>query len=156
VRENITVAAPNVVADCGILRPSRQKAVAGEYVSRLNIRTPGLEQKIQLLSGGNQQKCILARWLLRGVEILIFDEPTRGIDVGTKSEIYRLIDEFARAGNAVILISSELTEILGMADRILVMCEGRIAGEIPSERASEESVLALALPQSSHAHGRLS
>ncbi len=127
--------------------------VAGAYVERLSVRTPSLEQRIQLLSGGNQQKCILARWLVRGVDILIFDEPTRGIDVGAKSEIYRLIDDFARAGNAVILISSELTEVLGMADRILVMCEGRITGEIPCAEADEARVLALALPHSKSANG---
>jgi ABC-type sugar transport system ATPase subunit len=153
VRENITIAAPNAVGEKGILVPARQRSVAGAYVERLSVRTPSLEQRIQLLSGGNQQKCILARWLVRGVDILIFDEPTRGIDVGAKSEIYRLIDDFARAGNAVILISSELTEVLGMADRILVMCEGRITGEIPCAEADEARVLALALPHSKSANG---
>jgi len=156
VGENITIAAPDIVGRKGVLKPTLQKSRAGDYVAQLKVRTPGLDQKIQLLSGGNQQKCILARWLLRGVDILIFDEPTRGIDVGAKSEIYRLIDEFARAGNAVILISSELTEVLGMADRVLVMSERRVAGELLASEASEKNVLALALPQTPQPNGKSS
>jgi ABC-type sugar transport system ATPase subunit len=148
VRENITVAAPGSIATSGVISTERQRARARAYVDQLNIRTPDVEKQIRYLSGGNQQKCILARWLLRGVNIMIFDEPTRGIDVGAKSEIYKLIDRFARAGNAVILISSELTEVLGMADRVMVMSGGRMTGELSAEQASEESILALALPGS--------
>jgi ABC-type sugar transport system ATPase subunit len=148
VGTNITIAAPDKVSRHGVFKRSMQDDLAGEYARRLQIRTPSLDQKIQFLSGGNQQKCILARWLIRGVEILIVDEPTRGIDVGAKSEIYKLVDDYTRARNAVILISSEMTEVIGMADRLVVMCEGRLTGEIQSHEATEESVLALALPRS--------
>ncbi|WP_378132611.1 sugar ABC transporter ATP-binding protein [Chelatococcus sp. GCM10030263] len=146
VRENITLAAPERHSRRGILNIRDQTAQAKTFIDRLKVRTPHAEQRIALLSGGNQQKCILARWLLKGVRVLILDEPTRGIDVGAKREIYGLVDELAREGMAVLLISSELPEILGMADRVLVMSGGRITGEVEGARASEERLLALALP----------
>jgi ribose transport system ATP-binding protein len=120
------------------------QAVSGEYVRRLNIRTPSLEQLLRNLSGGNQQKVVVAKWLIRNCDILIFDEPTRGIDVGAKSEIYTLMNELTREGKSIIMISSELPEILRMSDRIIVMSEGRLTGELPIEKASQEAVMELA------------
>ena len=111
------------------------------FIRRLNVRTPHAEQPVAVLSGGNQQKCILARWLLKGVRVLILDEPTRGIDVGAKREIYTLVDQLAREGMAVLLISSELPEVLGMADRILVVCEGRLTADLPRADATPERVM---------------
>ena len=115
--------------------------VVGEYVEKLNIKTPGLDQLLKNLSGGNQQKVVIAKWLIRNSDILIFDEPTRGIDVGAKSEIYTLINELAKEGKSIIMISSELTEILRMSDRIVVMCEGRITGELDIKGSSQEEIM---------------
>ena len=100
-----------------------------QYKDALSIKTPSLTQKAGNLSGGNQQKIVLAKWLMQSPEIIVFDEPTRGIDVGAKAEIYRLIAKLAEEGKAIIFISSELPEILGMSDRILVMSDGKISGE---------------------------
>ncbi|XHS77817.1 L-arabinose ABC transporter ATP-binding protein AraG [Burkholderiaceae bacterium UC74_6] len=132
------------------LRHQREAERAEAFIQRLRIKTPHRKQDVRLLSGGNQQKVILARWLAEPqLRVLILDEPTRGIDVGARSEIYGLIQEVAAGGCAVIVVSSELPELLGMADRIVVMREGRIAGELPREAATEAAVLALALPDSS-------
>jgi ribose transport system ATP-binding protein len=108
------------------------------------IKTPSSEQQVQNLSGGNQQKVVLAKWLFTQSRVLIFDEPTRGIDVGSKVEIYQLMNRLAATGAAIIMISSELPEILGMSDRILVMHEGRIAGELSKEDATQEKIMWLA------------
>jgi ribose transport system ATP-binding protein len=120
------------------------RAVTEEYIEKLSIKTPSLEQLLRNLSGGNQQKVVVAKWLIRNCDILIFDEPTRGIDVGAKSEIYTLMNELTREGKSIIMISSELPEILRMSDRILVMCEGRITGELKIEEASQEAIMELA------------
>lgn len=129
------------------LRHQREAALADSFIKRLRIKTPSREQEIRLLSGGNQQKVILARWLAEpNLKVLILDEPTRGIDVGAKNEIYRIIYEVAERGCCVIVISSELPEVLGVADRVIVMREGRICGELDRAHANETSVLALALP----------
>ena len=114
---------------------------AGEYVSRLRIRTPSVTQPVQNLSGGNQQKAVVAKWLVRDCDILIFDEPTRGIDVGAKDEIYALLDELAAEGKAIIMISSELPEILRMSHRIAVMCEGRITAILDNADATQEKIM---------------
>lgn len=119
----------------------KEKRAAQEYVDKLKTKTPSVEQKVVNLSGGNQQKIVIAKWLVRNCDILIFDEPTRGIDVGAKSEIYQLINELAAEGKSIIMISSELTEILRMSDRIMVMCEGRKTGELSIEEASQESIM---------------
>jgi L-arabinose transport system ATP-binding protein len=123
----------------------RERKVIGEYVARLRVRTPSLDQEVGKLSGGNQQKVVLARWLAARPKVLILDEPTRGIDVGAKAEIYRLIDELAHEGLGIMLISSELPEILGLCDRIYVMQGGRITGQLNGADATEEKVLALAM-----------
>ena len=116
---------------------------AQDYIARLGIRTPSDGQEVRLLSGGNQQKVVIAKWLLRDCDILIFDEPTRGIDVGAKAEIYTLIQALAADGKAIIVISSELPEVLRLSHRIAVMCEGRLTGILPAE-ASQEEIMALA------------
>ncbi len=114
------------------------------YIERLSIKTPSIEQLLRNLSGGNQQKVVVAKWLIRSCDILIFDEPTRGIDVGAKSEIYTLMNELTKEGKSIIMISSELPEILRMSDRIVVMCEGRITGELSIEEANQEAIMGLA------------
>jgi ribose transport system ATP-binding protein len=123
------------------VRRQAVEEVAEEYVGKLNIKTPTVDQLLRNLSGGNQQKVVLAKWLIRNTDILIFDEPTRGIDVGAKSEIYTLMNELASEGKAIIMISSELPEILRMSDRIIVMCEGRVTGELAIGEASQEKIM---------------
>ena len=122
----------------------KTRDTANHYVKALSIKTPGLQQRVKNLSGGNQQKVIIGKWLTANTDILIFDEPTRGIDVGAKSEIYRLLNDLAQQGKGIIMISSELPEILRMSHRIAVMCEGRITGELSSAEATQEKIMALA------------
>ncbi|MFE3200245.1 sugar ABC transporter ATP-binding protein [Embleya sp. NPDC055664] len=145
VRYNIGVAVLDRLRRFRFVGARRERRLAREFVDRLEIRTPSLDHEVRKLSGGNQQKVVLARWLARRPEILILDEPTRGIDIGAKAEIYRLIDELAAAGVAILVISSELPEVLGLADRIVVMQNGRITGELDRADADEEAVLALAM-----------
>ena len=113
-------------------------------MQNLAIKTPSLNQKVRNLSGGTQQKVVVGKWLTADTEILIFDEPTRGIDVGAKSEIYHVLNELAREGKAIIMISSELPEILRMSHRIVVMCEGRITGELTAAEATQEKIMTFA------------
>jgi ribose transport system ATP-binding protein len=117
---------------------------AAQYVRQLGIRTPSVAQPVKLLSGGNQQKVVIAKWLLRDCDILFFDEPTRGIDVGAKAEIHKLIDALAAEGKAIVVISSELPEILRLSHRVVVMCEGRVTGELGAHEATQESIMQLA------------
>jgi ABC-type sugar transport system ATPase subunit len=145
VLENTTLAIIRRLTRFRIVQRGREREIANDYVERLNVRTPSLDQMVGKLSGGNQQKVVLARWLAAKPKVLILDEPTRGIDVGAKSEIYRLIDALANEGLAIMLISSELTEVLGMSDRIYVMQGGRITGELPGPGTTEEQVLELAM-----------
>lgn len=123
------------------VRQNEVDTVADEYVDKLNIKTPSVKQLVRNLSGGNQQKVVLAKWLVRNSDILIFDEPTRGIDVGAKSEIYALMNQLAADGKSIIMISSELPEILRMSDRIVVMCEGRVTGELGISEANQEKIM---------------
>jgi L-arabinose transport system ATP-binding protein len=148
VAENINISVRrNELLGGLFLRHGREAARADAFIERLRIKTPHRRQQIRLLSGGNQQKVILARWLAEpGLKVLILDEPTRGIDVGAKNEIYGLIHEVAQSGCCVIVVSSELPEVLGIADRVIVMRDGRISGELPRHEASETAVLSLALP----------
>jgi len=144
VRANIGLAAMANFTDAfGRIDERALNKVAADYIARLTIRTPSDTQEVRLLSGGNQQKVVIAKWLLRDCDILIFDEPTRGIDVGAKSEIYSLIQGLAAEGKAIIVISSELPEVLRLSHRIAVMCEGRLTGILPAEAAQEE-IMALA------------
>ncbi|HLZ29188.1 MAG TPA: sugar ABC transporter ATP-binding protein [Chloroflexota bacterium] len=125
----------------GWVLPARTRATAASHVRDLAIKTPSLQQKVRNLSGGNQQKVVVGKWLTANSSVLIFDEPTRGIDVGAKSEIYRLLNNLAREGKSIIMISSELPEVLRMSHRILVMCEGRITGELKAAEASQEAIM---------------
>ncbi|MDE2125740.1 MAG: sugar ABC transporter ATP-binding protein [Armatimonadetes bacterium] len=144
VRENTTLANLQSLCWMGFVKRPQERAVAEEYRASLDIRTPSIEQTVRNLSGGNQQKVVLAKWLFTGSRVLIFDEPTRGIDVGAKSEIYKLMNQLAAQGCAIIMISSELPEVLGMSDRILVMHEGSVAGELSRDQATQEAVMHLA------------
>ena len=128
----------------GLLNEKQIKTVVDHNVERLRVKTPSTKTKIESLSGGNQQKVILARWLANDPDILILDEPTRGIDVGAKYEIYQIINNLAAEGKSIIMITSEMSELLGVSDRIMVMCEGRIAGFLDKEEATQESVMTLA------------
>ena len=144
VAENIYLRQYRQASRMGRISYRKCNAIAREGVERFHIKTPGLKTPIRNLSGGNQQKALLARWLLTEPEILILDEPTRGIDVGAKYEIYTIIEQLAYEGKSVIMISSEMNELLGMADRIMVMCDGRKPGELTRDQFSEEAVMQLA------------
>ena len=141
VKDNVVLATYDRFQRGLFVQAKRVDAATDEYVRKLSIKTPSLEQLLRNLSGGNQQKVVLAKWLLRNCDILIFDEPTRGIDVGTKSEIYHLMNELAAQGKSIIMISSELPEILRMSDRVVVMCEGRITGELDIGGATQETIM---------------
>jgi ABC-type sugar transport system ATPase subunit len=127
----------------GILDGNAEKQLVGEYISRLRIRVDSGRQLAGRLSGGNQQKVVIAKWLVRGARVFLFDEPTRGIDVGAKAEVFRVMDELARSGAAILMVSSELAELLQVADRILVMRQGKLAGELP-RRTTQEEIMKLA------------
>jgi L-arabinose transport system ATP-binding protein len=147
VMENVSLSILRRLSRLHFVRRRAERRVVEQYVRALNVRTPSLEQEVGKLSGGNQQKVVLARWLAARPKVLILDEPTRGIDVGAKAEIYRLIDQLANDGLAIMFISSELPEILGLSDRIYVMQHGRITGELPGPGTTEEQVLALAMAE---------
>ena len=144
VKENITLANLREIAHRGTIDGNAEIKVANDYQSSLNIKTPSIEQTVQNLSGGNQQKVSLAKWLFVKPDVLILDEPTRGIDVGAKFEIYTIINKLVSEGMSIIMISSELPEVLGMSDRIYVVSGGRITGELPVEEATQEKIMALA------------
>jgi inositol transport system ATP-binding protein len=144
VRDNMAVAALSKFTFGGILRKPMIEKQCEDQRQALSLKTPSLNQQIQNLSGGNQQKVLLSRWLLTDPDILIIDEPTRGIDVGAKSEIHRLMSELAKQGKAIIMVSSEMPEILGMSDRVVVMCEGRLVGEVSRKDATQENIMELA------------
>jgi rhamnose transport system ATP-binding protein len=147
VEENITAAIPGRIAPRGVIRHGIERALAAEFVGRLRIRLASIRQPIGELSGGNQQKAILSRWLLTDPRVLILDEPTRGIDLGVKAEFYEMIGELAADGRAILLISSEMPELLALCDRILVMSEGHLTADIPRAEASEEAIMTAAVPQ---------
>ncbi|HLV10795.1 MAG TPA: sugar ABC transporter ATP-binding protein, partial [Halanaerobiales bacterium] len=141
VRENITITDLDSVIEGLFIINDKEERVTDDLVEQLRIKTPDIEQEVRYLSGGNQQKVVLAKWLVKNVKVLIFDEPTRGIDVGAKREVYNLINRLSGQGVGIIMISSELPEILGMSDRILVMNNGSIAGELSIEDATQEKIL---------------
>ena len=141
VAENTTMASLENFTNGIFVNNKKEKEITKKYVDALKTKTPSIEQKVKNLSGGNQQKVVIAKWLTRNCDILIFDEPTRGIDVGAKSEIYSLMNDLVKQGKSIIMISSELTEILRMSDRIVVMCEGRKTGEIGIAEATQESIM---------------
>jgi ribose transport system ATP-binding protein len=147
VRENITL--PNVtnLAAAGLIKHNQEKEIAEIQCKKLNIKTPSCETIAENLSGGNQQKVVLAKWLALAPKVIIFDEPTRGIDVGAKSEIYHLMRNLADNGVVVIIISSDMEEILGVSDQIIVMHEGRITGKLKRNKFNEETIMRLAVGQ---------
>jgi rhamnose transport system ATP-binding protein len=147
VEQNISAAVPGRIAPSGFIRRATEKALGQDAVKRLSIRLASLRQPIGELSGGNQQKAILARWLLTDPAVLILDEPTRGIDIGVKAEFYDIIGELAASGRAILLISSEMPELLALCDRILVMSEGRLTDDLPRATATQETIMQAAVPQ---------
>jgi ribose transport system ATP-binding protein len=144
VTENTTIASVDDFIQAGLINDGAMRNSSADFNTKLRTKTPSMEQLLKNLSGGNQQKVIIARWLMKNADIFIFDEPTRGIDVGAKSEIYNLMDELVSQGKSIIMISSELPEVLRMSDRILVMCEGRKTGELDISEATQENIMQLA------------
>ncbi|WP_425052193.1 multiple monosaccharide ABC transporter ATP-binding protein [Psychromarinibacter sp. S121] len=143
IQTNITLANLPGVSSSGVLNGAEETKVAERYRKAMNIRTPSVVQRVMNLSGGNQQKVVLSKWLFAGPEVLILDEPTRGIDVGAKYEIYNIINDLSREGKGVLMISSEMPELLGMCDRIYVMNEGEFVGELTAAEASQERIMSL-------------
>lgn len=153
VRDNITLASLKQIAAGGVFtRQARETSIAEEYKTRFSIKTPHIFQAVMHLSGGNQQKVILSKWLLEGASILILDEPTRGIDVNAKREIYNLIVELSQKGMSILLVSSEINEIMGLCHRAKVMCEGRITGEVLRRDFDYETILELAFERGFERH----
>jgi ribose transport system ATP-binding protein len=144
VNENITLPALRSLSRRGLVDRRRQRKLSSEYAARLRIKTPSVDRVVRELSGGNQQKVVLAKWLAKACDLLIFDEPTRGIDVGAKYEIYCLMVELARAGKAVLMISSDMNELLGMSDRIAVMHDGTVRAVLDRKDATQDAVLRIA------------
>ncbi|MFD7604562.1 sugar ABC transporter ATP-binding protein [Streptomyces mirabilis] len=145
VEENLGLVTMRAATHGGLVDLKGQRAAAARIAEQLGVRMAGLGQHVRTLSGGNQQKVVIGKWLLADTKVLILDEPTRGIDVGAKVEIYQLVNELTAAGAAVLMISSDLPEVLGMSDRVLVMAQGRIAGELSADEATQDSVMALAV-----------
>ena len=144
VAENTTMADLDEFSNGPFINKKKEKEVAEKFVESLATKTPSVDQLVVNLSGGNQQKVVIAKWLTRNCDILIFDEPTRGIDVGAKNEIYKLMNQLAAEGKAIIMVSSEMTEILRMSDRIVVMCEGKKTGELDISEATQENIMNMA------------
>ena len=144
VTQNSAIASIEDYITAGIIDDNKMRDISQEINEKLRTKTPSMEQLLKNLSGGNQQKVIIARWLMKNSDIFIFDEPTRGIDVGAKSEIYALMEDLTKQGKSIIMISSELPEVLRMSDRIIVMCEGRKTGELDISEATQENIMQLA------------
>lgn len=145
VGENSVLASIDSFVKFGFIDDGSARKVAEEVNGRLRTKTPSMAQKVRNLSGGNQQKVVVARWLIKNSDVFIFDEPTRGIDIGAKSEMYALMDDLVKKGKSIIMISSELAEIQRVSDRVIVMCEGRITGELPIEDATQENIMNYAM-----------
>lgn len=145
VRENIDVVAIKKVLKNGLISRKKEIEYSKKYIDALSIKTPSVEQKVMFLSGGNQQKIVLSKWLMSDCDVIIMDEPTRGIDVGAKKEIYDIINDMAAQGKGVIVVSSESEEVMGISDRIIVMCEGRITGILDKDDFSQEKITALSI-----------
>ena len=141
IKRNVSLPSLEKISNRGIIDDDRENKAAETYRKKLDIKSLSIFHKVQNLSGGNQQKVVLAKWIFAAPDILILDEPTRGIDVGAKYEIYTIINQLAEEGKSIIFISSELPEILGICDRVYVMNEGRIVGELNKEEASQESIM---------------
>lgn len=144
VSRNISLASLKSMTKFGVLDDDGEMSIAKDYVRDLRIKTPGIDSQVKNLSGGNQQKVVLAKWMLTKPKVLFLDEPTRGIDVGARAEIYKIVGEMARQGVAVVMVSSELPEVLGLSDRVIVMCGGRVTGEFSRDEATQERIMAAA------------
>jgi len=142
-RENASLAVLRRIATAGVVRRSTERTMAGAFFDRLRVKSPSMEAPVSGLSGGNQQKVALAKWLARECPILMVDEPTRGVDVGAKAEIHRLLEELAAGGTAILLISSELPELMRLSDRVVVLRQGRQVGELDREQFSQAALLRL-------------
>jgi rhamnose transport system ATP-binding protein len=147
VQRNIGMAVMRSLSRFGLMNGFRERKLAQDYVARLAIRTPSVDQKAMFLSGGNQQRVVIAKWLATQPKVLIVDEPTRGVDVGAKAEIHALLSGLAQAGVAILMISSDLPEVLAMSDRVLVMHQGRLTGDVPRDRATQETIMHYATGQ---------
>jgi len=147
ISQNTNIANMRAISPYGIINRTAERKVTAESIARLRIKASSGAQLAGRLSGGNQQKVVIAKWLARGARIFLFDEPTRGIDVGAKVEVFQVMDELARSGAAILMVSSELPELLQVADRILVMRQGRISGELPGRQATQEEIMRLAAPE---------
>jgi ribose transport system ATP-binding protein len=145
IRQNTTMAAVNKIARMGIIKHADEKRAANELVERLRTKTPSVESDVGDLSGGNQQKVVLSKWIFSDCKVMIFDEPTRGVDVGAKSEIYQIINTLAESGKGVIVISSEMEEIIGLCDRVYVMHEGRVTGVVEKGDLTEDILMRYAI-----------
>ena len=141
IRRNVSLAGLKKISKNFVVNEHRETEVALEYIKKLNIKCSNMFQKTENLSGGNQQKVVISKWIFAGPDVLILDEPTRGIDVGAKYEIYSIINQLAAEGKSIVMISSEMPEILGMCDRIYVLNEGRVVGELDREEASQENIM---------------
>ena len=141
IKINTTLANLDAISKQGVIDKDKEYQIAVDYKNKLKTKCPSVEQNVGNLSGGNQQKVLLSKWMFTNPDILILDEPTRGIDVGAKYEIYCIINQLIEEGKSVIMISSELPEVLGMSDRIYVMNEGKMVGELSAEEASQESIM---------------
>lgn len=145
VGENITLASLDDIEKAGVLQLGKEEKIIQSYIDKMNIKTPSAKQRVENLSGGNQQKVVLAKWMLSNCKVLIFDEPTRGIDVGAKVEVYNIINALAKAGKAVMMISSEIAEVIGVSDRVMVMARGKKQGELSNEDVNQEKIMTLAI-----------
>ena len=141
VKQNISMALLKRLSRFGVLNISRERNLAETYTARLAIKTPTIEQKATFLSGGNQQRVVIAKWLATEPKLLIVDEPTRGVDVGAKAEIHSLLCDLAKQGLAIIMISSDLPEILAMSDRVVVMHQGRVTADLPAKGLTQEVIM---------------
>lgn len=144
VQDNIALSSLQEYTNLGVIDDSTFSRIAEEKVGELRVKTPSTKQLVRNLSGGNQQKVIIARWLLKDCDILVFDEPTRGIDVGAKDEIYTILHDLVAQGKSIIVISSELPEVLRLSDRVAVLADGHVAGILDKNEASPESIMELA------------
>ena len=145
VKENITLVSVNNYANLMVVNEQEERKATTGIINKLSIKTPGIAQKIRFLSGGNQQKSLVGRWLLEDLKVLMFSEPTRGIDVGSKAEIYRLMDDIAHRGMGILVLSTELPEVIGIADRIIVIRQGKSTGRwVSREEANEQDLMTTA------------
>ncbi len=145
INENINIASFSDISRASFINEKKEQARADDMIKLFNIKTPDADQLAGNLSGGNQQKVVLGRWALLDPEVMLLDEPTRGIDVGAKKEIYRYMSEFALKGKGIIMVSSELSEIIGMSDRIIVFRDGELAGELSATEATQTELMKLAV-----------